>query len=76
MTDSPIDPGQTDKAERQPAEKKGTRDPVRIGTQCDGGGRGPLRLKALDAGLDEALERGWTVVSIQNDWRKVFNFEQ
>jgi phosphoserine phosphatase len=29
----------------------------------------------LDAGLDEARERGWTVVSIKNDWKKVFGFE-
>jgi len=30
----------------------------------------------LDAGLDEARERGWTVVSIENDWKKVFGFEK
>ncbi|KPK14141.1 MAG: haloacid dehalogenase [Betaproteobacteria bacterium SG8_41] len=29
----------------------------------------------LDAGLDEARERGWTVVSIKNDWNRVFGFE-
>jgi phosphoglycolate phosphatase-like HAD superfamily hydrolase len=29
----------------------------------------------LDQGLNEAAERGWTVVSMQNDWRKVFAFE-
>jgi len=29
----------------------------------------------LDAGLDEAHERGWTVVSMKNDWKKVFGFE-
>jgi phosphoglycolate phosphatase-like HAD superfamily hydrolase len=29
----------------------------------------------LDEGLDEATQRGWTVVSMQNEWRKVFAFE-
>ncbi len=29
----------------------------------------------LDAGLDEARERGWTVVSMNSDWKKVFGFE-
>ena len=29
----------------------------------------------LDAGLDEARERGWTVVSMKNDWNRVFGFE-
>jgi hypothetical protein len=26
----------------------------------------------LDAGLDEAAARGWIVVSMKNDWKKVF----
>ena len=26
----------------------------------------------LDAGLDEAPERGWTVISMRNDWSKIF----
>ena len=26
----------------------------------------------LDVGLDEAPERGWTVISMKNDWKKVF----
>ncbi len=30
----------------------------------------------LDTGLDEARERGWTVVSIENDWKQVFGFEE
>ena len=30
----------------------------------------------LDKGLDEANERGWTVVSMRDDWRVVFGFEQ
>jgi len=30
----------------------------------------------LDAGLDEARERGWTVVSMKNDWNRVFGFEE
>jgi hypothetical protein len=29
----------------------------------------------LDEGLDEAKARGWTVVSIKDDWKKVFAFE-
>jgi phosphoglycolate phosphatase-like HAD superfamily hydrolase len=29
----------------------------------------------LDKGLDEAKARGWTVVSMKDDWRKVFAFE-
>jgi phosphoserine phosphatase len=28
----------------------------------------------LDRGLDEASKRGWTVVSIKNDWKRVFPF--
>jgi hypothetical protein len=30
----------------------------------------------LDKGLDEAAERGWTVVSMRNDWKTVFAFEE
>ena len=29
----------------------------------------------LDKGLDEARAKGWTVVSIKDDWRKVFAFQ-
>jgi phosphoglycolate phosphatase-like HAD superfamily hydrolase len=29
----------------------------------------------LDEGLDEASDRGWTVVDMRNDWKKVFPFE-
>lgn len=29
----------------------------------------------LDKGLDEAKRRGWTVVDMKADWRKVFGFE-
>jgi len=29
----------------------------------------------LDKGLDEAEHRGWTLVSMRNDWRRVFAFE-
>lgn len=29
----------------------------------------------LDRGLDEARAKGWTVVDMQNDWKRVFNFE-
>jgi len=30
----------------------------------------------LDRGLDEAARRGWVVVDMQKDWKKVFAFEQ
>jgi hypothetical protein len=30
----------------------------------------------LDTGLDEAKARGWTVVSMKDDWRSVFAFER
>jgi hypothetical protein len=26
----------------------------------------------LDRGLDEAADRGWTVVSMRDDWREIF----
>jgi hypothetical protein len=26
----------------------------------------------LDEALDEAASRGWTIVSMKNDWRRVF----
>jgi hypothetical protein len=29
----------------------------------------------LDQGLDEALARGWTVVDIKRDWKRIFPFE-
>ena len=29
----------------------------------------------LDKGLDEALEKGWTVIDMKNDWRTVFSFD-
>jgi phosphoserine phosphatase len=29
----------------------------------------------LDKGLDEASDRGWTVVDMEKDWKKVFPFE-
>ncbi len=29
----------------------------------------------LDQALDEARERGWTVVSMKNDWKRVFPFD-
>jgi phosphoglycolate phosphatase-like HAD superfamily hydrolase len=29
----------------------------------------------LDTALDEARERGWTVISMKNDWKRVFPFE-
>ncbi len=30
----------------------------------------------LDKGLDEAVAKGWTVVDIQKDWKRVFAFEK
>jgi hypothetical protein len=30
----------------------------------------------LDRGLDEASQHGWVVVSMKNDWRRVFGFQQ
>ena len=32
-------------------------------------------LAKLDKGLDEAAAKGWTVVSMKNDWKQVFPFE-
>ena len=32
-------------------------------------------LAKLDKGLDEAVAKGWTVVSMKNDWKQVFPFE-
>ena len=29
----------------------------------------------LDAALDEAQDRGWTVISMRNDWERVFPFQ-
>jgi len=33
-------------------------------------------LARLDKGLDEAAAKGWTVVSMKNDWKKIFAFEK
>jgi phosphoglycolate phosphatase-like HAD superfamily hydrolase len=30
----------------------------------------------LDKGLDEAKAKGWTVVDMKNDWKRIFAFEQ
>jgi len=32
-------------------------------------------LGRLDMALDEAEERGWTVVSMKNDWNRIYPFE-
>jgi phosphoserine phosphatase len=29
----------------------------------------------LDKGLDEAHEKGWTVVDMKNDWKRIFSFD-
>jgi len=33
-------------------------------------------LAKLDLGLDEAAKKGWTVVSMKNDWKTIFTFEK
>jgi phosphoglycolate phosphatase-like HAD superfamily hydrolase len=33
-------------------------------------------LAKLDKGLDEAAAKGWTVVSMKNDWKQIFAFEK
>ena len=33
-------------------------------------------LAKLDKGLDEANAKGWTVVSMKNDWKQIFAFEK
>jgi phosphoglycolate phosphatase-like HAD superfamily hydrolase len=33
-------------------------------------------LAKLDKGLDEAAAKGWTVVSMKNDWKAIFAFEK
>jgi phosphoglycolate phosphatase-like HAD superfamily hydrolase len=30
----------------------------------------------LDKALDEAMNRGWTVVSMKSDWKKIFSFDK
>lgn len=35
----------------------------------------PSSIGQLDKGLTEAADKGWTVVSIMNDWKRVFPFE-
>ena len=30
----------------------------------------------LDKALDEAQQRGWTVVSMKNDWKRIYPFEK
>ncbi len=34
------------------------------------------RIGRLDQGLDEARARGWTVVDMKSDWKRVFAFEE
>jgi hypothetical protein len=34
------------------------------------------KIGRLDQGLDEAKSKGWTVVSMKNDWKRVFAFEK
>jgi phosphoserine phosphatase len=34
------------------------------------------RIGRLDKGLDEAKQRGWTVVSMKDDWKTVFSFDK
>ena len=30
----------------------------------------------LDKALDEALQRGWTVVDMKKDWKRIYPFEK
>lgn len=30
---------------------------------------------SLDKGLDEAIEKGWTITSIKDDWKVIYPFE-
>jgi hypothetical protein len=30
----------------------------------------------LDRGLDEAKARGWTIVSMKDDWKRIFHYEK
>jgi hypothetical protein len=34
------------------------------------------RIGRLDKALDEANARGWTVVSMKTDWKRIFSFEE
>jgi hypothetical protein len=34
------------------------------------------KIGKLDKGLDEAIARGWLVVSMKDDWKRVFAFEK
>ena len=33
------------------------------------------KIGKLDKALDDAMEKGWTVVDMKNDWSKVFSFQ-
>jgi hypothetical protein len=34
------------------------------------------RIGRLDKALDEAPKRGWLVVDMKNDWKKIYPFEK
>jgi len=34
------------------------------------------RVGRLARGLDDAPKRGWTIVSLKNDWNRIFAFEK
>ena len=34
------------------------------------------KIGKLDKGLDEALEKGWTVIDMKNDWKVIYPFEK
>jgi hypothetical protein len=40
------------------------------------GVRSRVALGRLDKGLDAAKARGWTVVSMKDDWKRVFAFDE
>jgi hypothetical protein len=33
------------------------------------------KIGKLDKPLDEAIAKGWTVVDMKNDWKRIFGFE-
>ena len=46
--------------------------PESLPARCRATARTDPDLKALDKALDEAGARGWTVVSMKEDWKAVF----
>ncbi len=36
---------------------------------------GDLQIGRLDKGLDEANEKGWVVIDMEEDWKVIYSFE-